>query len=195
VKSTAIDSGTPVDRTRRPGPDGLVDFVHAFDDAVEARWEKLRGRPAMDRIFYTASAVGDFSLVWHTIGLSRAISRRDAREAIRFSTVMAAESAIVNWGIKSIFGRVRPTQDDQRPHHLRKAVTSSFPSGHASSAFTAATVLSDRSWHTPVVWTIACVVATSRIHVRIHHSSDVAAGAVVGLGLGLVARQLLRRLP
>jgi undecaprenyl-diphosphatase len=32
------------------------------------------------------------------------------------------------------------------------------------------------------------LVAVSRIHVRIHHASDVAGGLAVGLGLGAIAR-------
>ena len=34
------------------------------------------------------------------------------------------------------------------------------------------------------------LVAVSRIHVRIHHASDVAGGLAVGLGLGAIARSL-----
>jgi membrane-associated phospholipid phosphatase len=34
---------------------------------------------------------------------------------------------------------------------------------------------------------VAAVVATSRVHVGIHHASDVAAGAALGLVLGRVA--------
>jgi undecaprenyl-diphosphatase len=40
---------------------------------------------------------------------------------------------------------------------------------------------------------MAAVVATSRPYVRIHHASDVIAGATVGAAMGLVARQLFRR--
>lgn len=36
----------------------------------------------------------------------------------------------------------------------------------------------------PVWWSAAAIVATSRIHTRMHHGSDVAAGAIVGTSLG-----------
>jgi len=39
----------------------------------------------------------------------------------------------------------------------------------------------------PLWWTLASVVAVSRAYVRIHHASDVVAGAVVGVGLGAIA--------
>jgi len=39
---------------------------------------------------------------------------------------------------------------------------------------------------------LATVVACSRIHVRVHHGSDVVAGAALGLALGAVAKRLWR---
>jgi membrane-associated phospholipid phosphatase len=36
------------------------------------------------------------------------------------------------------------------------------------------------------------VVAASRIHVRIHHGSDVIGGIVVGVGLGAIAKRVWR---
>mgnify|MGYP001820664505 FL=1 len=43
-------------------------------------------------------------------------------------------------------------------------------------------------------WKIAAIVGISRAYVRIHHGSDVVAGAVVGTLLGLVGRRITRRL-
>ena len=42
----------------------------------------------------------------------------------------------------------------------------------------------------PVYYGLAVVVATSRIYVRIHHASDVLAGAVLGAALGRLGRRL-----
>jgi undecaprenyl-diphosphatase len=103
----------------------------------------------------------------------------------------------VNGGIKSLFRRTRPTwaEEDRgaRPHHLRTPMSSSFPSGHASSAFTAAVVLSQGSPLWPVYFGTAAVVASSRMYVKIHHASDVVAGAALGLVLGTAVRRLWPR--
>jgi len=47
--------------------------------------------------------------------------------------------------VKSFFRRKRPEwlSETPRPHRLRRPRSSSFPSGHASAAFTAATILSE----------------------------------------------------
>jgi undecaprenyl-diphosphatase len=55
-------------------------------------------------------------------------------------------------------------------------------------AFTAASVLA-HTGHGDVFWyTVATVVGGSRVYVRMHHASDVIAGALMGIALGRVAR-------
>jgi undecaprenyl-diphosphatase len=73
---------------------------------------------------------------------------------------------------------------------MHRPVTSSFPSGHAVSAFTAATVLA-RGRNAPFLFALAGTVALSRVYVRMHHTSDVVAGAALGVVIGLAARRLL----
>jgi undecaprenyl-diphosphatase len=79
-----------------------------------------------------------------------------------------------------------------RPHYLRTPRSTSFPSGHASSAFTAAGILSEDDDLKPLYYAIAVVVASSRVYVKIHHASDVIAGAALGVVLARIARRLWR---
>ena len=164
----------------------------SLDEAVDRVWDRLRGHPTLDRVFYTASELGDFSLVWHLLGMAKGVtSRRGSREATRLALALAAESALVNGAVKSAFRRERPVHEEERPHGLRQPLTSSFPSGHASAAFMAATLLADRSRVKPAWYGLASIVAASRIHVRIHHASDVVVGAGIGLALGRLVRKLV----
>ncbi|MEA2932084.1 MAG: hypothetical protein QOI56_869 [Actinomycetota bacterium] len=165
--------------------------VARFDRAVDRGFDRLRGRRVPDKIFYVASDLGDFSLVWMILGALRGLrSERDWHAAVRLGLAAGAESFLVNWVVKSCFRRDRPIVEMAHPHHLRVPLTSSFPSGHATSAFSAALLLSDDDVLWPLYYAIAVVVATSRIHVRIHHASDVAVGAALGTAFGLVARRL-----
>jgi undecaprenyl-diphosphatase len=76
---------------------------------------------------------------------------------------------------------------------MRRPITSSFPSGHATAAFTAASVLAHTGQGDVFWYAIAAVVASSRVYVRMHHASDVVAGAALGLVLGRVARHWFDR--
>ena len=167
--------------------------VLSFDDAVDRRLERLRGHPVADRLMYEASELGDWALIWHLIGAGQGLlPGRDPRSAVRLSVILGVESLLVNGGIKSLFRRTRPVwvDDRPRPHYLRTPRSSSFPSGHASSAFTAAGVLSQGDPLGPLYYGIAAVVATSRVYVKIHHASDVVAGAALGVGLGMLAKRV-----
>ena len=187
----------------RPAPDlrvgpvpvtGGATPVEGVDAAIDAWWERrLRGRPVLDRVMYSVSEAANHSRLWHALGAGQAVVRRDGRPAAELSAALLAEAVLVNGVIKTIFGRRRPTFGGDRPHNLRQPLTSSFPSGHASAAMVAAALLSRRSRWAPAYFGLALLVAASRVHVRIHHASDVAAGVGVGAALGAVARRLLRR--
>ena len=167
--------------------------IDGIDTAVDGWWERaLRGKPALDRLMYSVSEAANHSRLWHALGAVQAAVRRDHRPAAELSAALLAEAVLVNGVIKTVFGRRRPVVAGQRPHALRQPLTSSFPSGHASAAMVAATLLSRRSPWAPAYYALALVVALSRIHVRIHHASDVAAGIGVGAALGSIARRLLR---
>ena len=173
--------------------EALTDRLDGFDTVVDGAFERhLRGRPAVDRLMYSVTELADFSLIWHLLAAVRGLrSEADAADAVRVSAVLGIESTVVNAGLKQLFKRKRPIPDFERPHHLRIPLTTSFPSGHASAAMCAATLLSDgRGRAATVGWFgLAGLVAASRVHVKIHHASDVVGGAVVGLAVGQVAKR------
>ena len=161
----------------------LPSQIDNFDQAIDTGWEFLRSSESINKVFYAASAAGDFSLIWHALNLARRVNNASRRGSVlQLALVLGAESLIVNQGIKRLFRRNRPEiGSSSHPHRIRRPLTSSFPSGHASSAVLAASILSEGSSAAPLYKSIAAVVATSRIHVRAHHASDVIAGALVGM--------------
>ncbi len=172
-------------------PGRLRRRVAAFDEQVDRGFDHLRGRRLPDRIFYVASELGDFGLIWHLIAVARGLrGGRFEREAVRVPTILGAESILVNGLIKSFFRRTRPMWDQPRAYRIRRPRSSSFPSGHASSAMTAAAVLGEHDPLVPLYYAAGAVVAASRVYVKIHHASDVVAGVATGLLLGRLFRRL-----
>ncbi|MEL6892803.1 MAG: phosphatase PAP2 family protein [Actinomycetota bacterium] len=194
-------SGLAAHPAAPPGQGQLGPLVEAFDTRCDELLEQLRGNPIADRLFTTASHVGDFSLVWHAIGIVRGLTRGRPDQIVALAVSLGVESLVVNQGVKRLFRRQRPTSSGDERLQVRTPTTSSFPSGHASSATFAATLLSRWDAGRPglvpwgsVWWAVAAVVGISRAYVRIHHASDVVGGAVVGRLLGLVAWRAVRRL-
>jgi len=168
-----------------------------LDAAGDRLLEPLRNNRFSVVLFNAASKVGDFSMVWHLCGLLYAIGSLDrAREALALSLALGVESLIVNQGIKRLFRRERPTTSGDHRFDVRAPSTSSFPSGHASSATFAAVILTTFSgFPVAVLWiAIAVVVALSRVVVRIHHLSDILGGIVTGAALSIPAVIILTSL-
>ena len=176
-----------------PRPDEQArQLVRRLDQGVDVALDRWPGHPALDRLFYAASAVGDHSLIWLMLGAVRGLrSEHSWKAALRVGAVMGVESALVNLGIKSLFRRSRPSWEGSRPLGLRQPRTSAFPSGHATSAFTGAAVLSQDDPWWPAYYGVAAIVSASRVYVRIHHASDVLGGVVVGVLLGRLGRRLV----
>jgi undecaprenyl-diphosphatase len=176
---------------------GLRARIHQVDASVDGWFDQLRSHRGANRLFYTASALGDFGLIWVAFALLRAWRGRpgDDRAAVRALVATGVESVVVNAGIKSLFGRRRPVRQVEHPLPFRTPLTSSFPSGHATAAFCAAAMLSEDDPRAPLYYAAAVVVAASRVHVSIHHASDVIAGAAIGMVLGKLGKRLspLRR--
>ena len=162
----------------------------AFDDKVDDVFDHVRS-PALDPYVYRLSSAADHSLLWHALGVGDALAHNgDVARAARFALAMGVESAVTNGAIKALFGRIRPRvyTDIEFRHGLRRPITSSFPSGHATAAFAAATLLGGG----PALYAGAAAVAATRIYVRLHHATDVVAGAALGLALGAAMRPFVK---
>ncbi len=182
------------DPSTDPAPGGpTIQMIAGFDRAVDDWFDRLRGRPVPDRVFEVASHLGDWGLIWNMAILALALPSEEAtRRAPRLIGAFAIESLIVNQVIKRAFRRTRPLERPEVSGRLREPLTSSFPSGHASSAAFAVVVLgaAHPRIRLPALG-VGVIVATSRIHTRMHHPSDVVAGAGVGWLLGRAARRAL----
>ena len=186
--------------TAQTSPVGDWPFAHllvrfdAFDERVDRAIEPLR-TPALDPAMYALSSAADHSILWHAIGAVQSVRAGSLTPMTRLSKILGIESAITNGPVKALFRRERPDRDDAAgeplPYGLRVPITSSFPSGHATAAFCAAAVLSERGgarfWYP-----LAAVVASTRVYVRMHHASDVIVGAAFGVVLGRVLRRVVR---
>jgi len=167
--------------------------ANAFDDRVDRAYQPLRNVAGLNAVMLAASTLGDWSLIWHITSAARGVLTSEFRQIILLSCLLGFESLIVNQGIERLFRRQRPTERGAEGLTVRKPRTSSFPSGHASAAAFSAVLLSAMTggWWIALWVALATAVALSRFHVRIHHATDVLAGAVVGAALAGAAIPLL----
>ncbi|HBL40024.1 MAG TPA: hypothetical protein DDY98_00015, partial [Ruminococcaceae bacterium] len=74
------------------------------------------------------------------------------------------------------------------PNIIARPNSFSFPSGHTSSSFAAATVLfcNNKKLGAPAL-VLAVLIGFSRIYCGVHYCTDVLAGTVVGVAFGIAA--------
>jgi membrane-associated phospholipid phosphatase len=123
--------------------------------------------------------------------------RAGARRALLGGAVVAA-AGLLSQVVKNAACRARPSASAagtffaQFPCLPAEHALSSFPSGHATTAFAAAVLLA--IWYpraSPALLGLAGLVAASRVVLGSHFTSDVLAGALLGTGAALAALALL----
>jgi membrane-associated phospholipid phosphatase len=132
--------------------------------------------------FYTTTGIaGAFYLV------GRASHNKRARETGILGFEALIDSGIVTSAIKLASQRPRPTVDDASGEFFDKG--SSFPSGHAASVWSLATVIAhEYGRHRPLVqiaaYGAATAVSLARFTGQNHFLSDVLIGSAIGYGIG-----------
>ena len=114
--------------------------------------------------------------------------RRTAAPAPAVLVVAVLVAGVATDAAKQLTGRVRPPLADALIHPLVAVPHStSLPSGHAATAFAAATVVAHYRRDLRVAaFVVAALIALSRVWLGVHYPSDVLAGAILGLAVGLL---------
>jgi undecaprenyl-diphosphatase len=172
---------------------GLIMSGALRADRHVERWIVAHRVGWLDWFSIGLSRVGTLGLVFLAIALVLAVLRRSPA---LFVLVLAADGVadLLAELVKEATGRHRPPV-----HRLGPAVgSSSFPSGHAATAFACATMLAASVPRLRVpIFALAVLVALSRLYNGDHYPLDVLAGAALGvltalLLLGATRRGLLR---
>ena len=98
--------------------------------------------------------------------------------------------AVIVMSLKFIIRRRRP--EGEWGGIYRNTDPHSFPSGHAARAFMIALVATalGPAWAGILLWVWAPLVALARVAMGVHYVSDIVAGAIVGIAVGLIGLQI-----
>lgn len=140
-------------------------------------------------LFVFITGLGDIGFVWIAIGAVLVTKKRWRAAGILLWIALLSEWLLVDGVIKNIVMRERPFHANPLLLALIEEPDSfSFPSGHTGSSFAAAVVLWRSLPHKAALpfCLLAVLIAFSRLYVGVHYPTDVLAGAVIGICVGLI---------
>ncbi len=155
--------------------------------------------PRLDVAMQRLSRSADHGKLWLGTAalLALAGGRGGRRAALGGLLSLGLASAFANLVGKPLTTRRRPEREEAEllsRRHVPMPRTSSFPSGHAASAFAFATGAgrSQPALSVPLR-ALATLVGYSRVHTGVHYPADVLAGAFIGVTAAELAGRLLER--
>lgn len=159
-------------------------MLQRLDDRILLTMRSRAHSPAAESLGKGLGWIGEYGAVWVAIGVVLAIVDGDHRGEWIAAAALAPVAIGINFAVKVLVHRRRPVLEGLPP--LGRAPSSlSFPSAHATSSFAAATAMTRIDSEAAVLFALAIAIAICRPYLGMHYPSDVLAGALLGVALGL----------
>ena len=177
---------------------GTGALFFAYDQQLK-EWVDLNNTGLFDDLWNSVTNIGDGVFLGGLLASYYIVGDIFKLDNMRKIALLGVESLVISGALVGILkysiGRARPYSGESKASFHPFSSTSlhySFPSGHASSAFSVATVIAEHSKEFLVdvfAYGMASLVAISRIQKNKHWVSDVFIGSAIGFFVGKIKRQ------
>lgn len=141
--------------------------------------------PGLEKLMKGLGRAGNNGAIWVVLCLIVLAASNSNGESWFICALLAPAAIALNYVIKLAVKRPRPVLEGLPP--LGGAPSSlSFPSAHATSSFAVATAMTRVDSLGALAFVLAFVLALGRPYLGMHYPSDVLAGALLGIALGLI---------
>ncbi len=164
----------------------------AWIDTAVLDWFQSIHNDLLTTIFRTVTALGEAGLIWIAIGLILFINKRTRWIGLTVIVALLLSLLVGNITLKPLVARPRPCWRHPEVELLITNPTDySFPSGHALSSFASAIAIFMWNRRTGMVAIVfAILVSATRLYFYVHYPTDILAGMIFGITLGLIAYRL-----
>lgn len=160
-------------------------------DAEAASFIAGMRSPALTIVMEAITYLGSFLSGVIIVGILLWLRKRGEAKMVLGGILL--NGAII-FPIKHLVARARPDNALIAVDWLVDTAEYSFPSGHAAMSFMMAALLSGIFGKKYFFYSVAFLIAFSRLYLGVHYLSDVVAGAMIGFVLGSVILRQKERL-
>lgn len=151
----------------------------------------------MTAIMAFITSLGNYGFIWLMTAFIFLLIPKMRKTGLTMSISLVLVFVIVNVIIKPLIDRVRPfelSNEILQSIIIALPKDPSFPSGHTAAAFAAAVAAycCDKKYGTYML-VLAALIALSRLYFAVHFPTDVIAGIVVGIAIGVVSYEILKK--
>ncbi len=174
----------------------MFDWLNRAEMGVLDGIQSFFGCAFMDVLVPAVTFLGNAGWMWIAMGLIFLFFRRYRRTGITLLVSLVAHLLTCNILLKHLIARDRPCWlNDSVKLLIANPTDYSFPSGHTMVSFVAATVLTMCHpkwgyWAFP----IAVVMGFTRLYLYVHFPTDVFAGAIFGVAVGILVTVGMKKL-
>ena len=150
-----------------------------------------------DALMCFITSLGNVGAIWIVLAVVLIAIPKTRKSGIIVAALII-DAALCSGILKNVFCRIRPFDVNTAVQVLiTKPRDFSFPSGHTSASFAAATALylakERKLFATTLV--LACLIAFSRMYLYVHYPTDILGGLLLGITSAYLAYWCQKKIP
>ena len=178
----------------------MTDFITQIDFNILNAIQSIR-TPFLDTIMPLITFLGSGGIVWAVTALIMLCFKKSRKTGIIITVSLLLGLFLSTMGLKNVIARERPYNTEGALLTIENLLIGapsgrfSFPSGHAISSFSSATVilLYSKKLGIPAI-ILAALICFTRLYLYVHFPSDVICGALFGILLAFLSNFLVNKI-
>lgn len=166
----------------------------AWFDSVLLDWFQSIQNDLLTGIFKVITTLGEGGVLWIILGLLLLVNKKTKWMGITVLAALLFTLLVGNLTLKPLVARPRPCwRHPEIPLLIANPTDFSFPSGHSMSSFAAATAVLMWNWRVGIAALAGAVImACTRLYFYVHYPTDIVAGLLIGVVLGILAYRIVK---